>query len=751
MEQPLIHVSPRHFFSAAAELIAAPARDNFVQLGDITLMRHQQEAVDQIERAFRCFGGALLADDTGLGKTFVALAVAARRVSTGAGRVIVIAPAALRSMWLDAASRAGVQVKFMSVEGLSGSHVQITGVDCDLLIIDEAHHLRNALTRRFAQAASLSGRANVLLLSATPVHNNERELQSILSLFMGSRARSLSQSDVAQVVIRREQQHLMSMPSIPVVVHGADPGIPQHDEILDAILSLPPHVPAVDAGDAGVLLTFTLIRQWASSFAALERALSRRLAQGIAMLSSLENEVLPTVADLRSWCTSPDAVQLPLFGLFTINGRVSEDMASLRSTVDRHVSAVGDLLSIVRNHMTEVDGARWDALQRIRAQHAGEKVLCFTQFAETASAMFRLSRRAGRSALLTASGGLIASGSVSRDELVRMFAPRASGAAEPERRSEIDLLLSTDLLSEGVNLQDASVLVHLDIPWTPVRLTQRVGRLARTGSFAKVVTVYTFPPPASAESLLKMERRLAAKLSVASRTVGVAGTVLPLLHIDTQPETSPPQLDARIRAILASMIHAPSERRLEGAVMLSALQCDCGADFLVLVRHGGRNRLLAGSTSGIDENQARVAAILERVLRGLRSHSPVNAAPRAEGIAAALDVTQRWLNAQRAKDVAGLDIAPYARARRKLLRRIDSMSRRAPAHTRPHLHELSSRARRVAAAPLGHSAEQVLAELADAQLPDEAWLRAIDTFVQTRSRTLEMEESIELLGIVLLQ
>ena len=72
-------------------------------------------------------------------------------------------------------------------------------------------------------------------------------------------------------------------------------------------------------------------------------------------------------------------------------------------------------------------------------------------------------------------------------------------------------MITTDLLSEGVNLQGASVIVHLDVPWTPAGLEQRVGRAARMGSRHACVHVHGIAPPAAAERLLTLERRLARK------------------------------------------------------------------------------------------------------------------------------------------------------------------------------------------------------------------------------------------------
>src|SRR5207245_3661432 len=77
-----------------------------------------------------------------------------------------------------------------------------------------------------------------------------------------------------------------------------------------------------------------------------------------------------------------------------------------------------------------------------------------------------------------------------------------------------DVLIATDLLSEGLNLQDATRVVHYDLPWTPARLAQRVGRVDRLGSPHAWVETVTFLPPAGLERALALERRLATKLGM---------------------------------------------------------------------------------------------------------------------------------------------------------------------------------------------------------------------------------------------
>src|SRR5207245_3339432 len=102
-----------------------------------------------------------------------------------------------------------------------------------------------------------------------------------------------------------------------------------------------------------------------------------------------------------------------------------------------------------------------------------------------------------------------------RAEVLRVFAPAAQGAPPPPSALHADVLVATDLLSEGLNLQDAARVVHYDLPWSPARLAQRVGRIDRLGSPHAVVEAVTFLPPAPLAQALALEARLAAQARAA--------------------------------------------------------------------------------------------------------------------------------------------------------------------------------------------------------------------------------------------
>ena len=173
---------------------------------------------------------------------------------------------------------------------------------------------------------------------------------------------------------------------------------------------------------------------------------------------------------------------------------------------------------------------------------ADQKLLVFTEFADTARYLKRQLGEASVDGLDQLDG---ASGR-NRADVIRCFSPyyngSSSAALKDSGRSEIRVLISTDVLSEGLNLQDASRMVNYDIHWNPVRLMQRIGRVDRrlnpeveehllkdhphaAGSRGKVC-FWNFLPPDEMNALLTLYRRVTQKTLLISRTLGIEGRKL---------------------------------------------------------------------------------------------------------------------------------------------------------------------------------------------------------------------------------
>ncbi|MYC41640.1 MAG: helicase [Acidimicrobiaceae bacterium] len=173
---------------------------------------------------------------------------------------------------------------------------------------------------------------------------------------------------------------------------------------------------------------------------------------------------------------------------------------------------------------------------------ADRKVLVFTEFADTARYVESRLVAAQVAGLARIDGG----STVDRAEVIRRFSPYYNGTNSSELRrqgqDEIRVLISTDVLSEGLNLQDATRLVNYDLHWNPVRLMQRIGRVDRrmspeiekclTDDHPKsaadrgTVRYWNFLPPDDLERILKLYERVTGKTLLISSTLGIEGRKL---------------------------------------------------------------------------------------------------------------------------------------------------------------------------------------------------------------------------------
>jgi hypothetical protein len=643
-----------------------------------------------------------------MGKTFVATAIARRY-----GRRLVVGPAALSQMWTHALRATGIEADFISFEKLSRIRSK-EGVEYDLLIIDEAHHARNHATRRYGRLKELSRRAKLLLLTATPIHNRRNDLSALLSLFLGSRANALTQTELARCVVRRDHEHLKSTALIPSVLPTVTLQISDDPRIVRELMMLPDPIPVRDGGLGRSLIARGLVHQWASSEAALSEALRRRIARAYALISSLEAGTYPTETELRTWIFDDGAIQL---GFPELLSAPTDDAATLLEAVRMHSNAL-ERFRASHSAPSSLDIERANMIASLRAAHPRAKIVAFAQYTETVSMLFRRLARLGGVAMLTADGARVAGGRLSRSEALSRFAPRALNAPPPAAAEQIDLLLSTDLLSEGVNLQDAEVVVHLDIPWTAARLEQRVGRVARMGSVHSEVSVYLIRPPASAAALLENEMLVQRKWDIARHAVGSASTApfpdQSSVESGAAGESVTNQTE-RLRAVLGAWQRPIAH--LHGDEVCVASVSSPRSGFVAVVSIDGQPSLVVGLAGHLSTD-------LESQVTACRLGNGVEAQTTCVEYEAALQQLRKWADCESASALAGLADSSALR-RRRLVNRIDTAIENAPPQSRGRRLTIAAKARRVAAAQQSAAIEAELESLARAPLSDEEWLGAV--------------------------
>ncbi len=612
-------------------------------LGSVRLRSHQVDAAQRLRAIIERHGGALLCDEVGLGKTYVALALARFHA-----RPLVVAPASLRSMWLDSARKAGVEIQVVSMESLSRSTP--VARDNDLVVVDEAHHFRTPSSARYKSLTALAARSRLLLLSATPIHNKAADMAALLALFLGSAAASISEAETARFLVRRSQHEAAD--SFPRVRPPVRLGLHDDARLLRTLLAIPPPLPPRDGGIAVAMVAHTLIRLWASSDAALREGLRRRLAKAIGLRQALEAGRYPTRAELAAWTYAEGSVQLGLAGLLASANPPRP--AKLLEAVLRHEHALIDLLAKLPRAST-ADFARTEALRALRWRHGEAKIVAFSQFSGTVAMYYHALARAGGAAMLTSRGGRIASARITRREALERFAPDALDALPPKPTEEISLLIATDLLSEGVNLQDASVVVHLDLPWTAATLEQRVGRVARLSSRRNEIFVYSIDPPASSEQLLRAESIIRRKSRLVDTRLG-SSRIPPLFPRVASMSGSEIEDAEAVRRTLAKWTAHQSPRDVQRPVC-AAVEANIDA-LLALLRVRGRTTLLAAD--------AAAESTSWRVIREVVDAANGDPAPLQSGdVAAALTRLRRWIGSELAsQDARGGFVARTALSRR---------------------------------------------------------------------------------------
>ena len=428
------------------------------------LAEHQTDAVARCLDLLRTRGGVILADDVGLGKSFVAAEVMKQWRD-----VELIVPASLVEQWRTLTDArilthgAVVSDRFMPQPGDR------------LVVVDEAHVFRNPRTQRYAALARRTLGARVLLVTATPVCNSVSDLEALIRLIarddllaalgvpsidvaFETRDREAIEIIVGALVIRRDRSVLPSSLQF---------GDLERRVVRHPILN----VPIIDqlrfplTGDHAILRRF-LWRRLESSEAALAESVRRQLRFYDRALDCIAaGRALPKRDYRRAFAHEEDrdAFQEVLFWeLFAPAG--TADPLAIREEVAR--------LEALLVELRDSPCRKRQLLLHIISNES-EPMLIFTGSAATARDLHKAIPRSG----------LVTSRERSRDSVLRAF-----------RQGQIDIVVSTDMSAEGLNLQRAGVVVHYDIPWNPVKLDQRNGRAYRIGQKRERVRAIYFLP-----------------------------------------------------------------------------------------------------------------------------------------------------------------------------------------------------------------------------------------------------------------
>ena len=186
----------------------------------------------------------------------------------------------------------------------------------------------------------------------------------------------------------------------------------------------------------------------------------------------------------------------------------------LREHLAQDTNALVDLLNCYGTWKPQQDKKLAELLRLLMRTHGKEKVLVFTQFADTARYLGRQLQQHGLGNLAVVTGA-----SADPYAVACRFSPR-SNEMHIAKGDELRVLICTDVLSEGQNLQDAPIVVNFDLPWAIIRLIQRAGRVDRIGQQAEDILCYSFLPADGVERLIQLRSRINQRLYENAEVVG---------------------------------------------------------------------------------------------------------------------------------------------------------------------------------------------------------------------------------------
>ena len=579
--------------------------------GSATLTKFQQDAVRTGMFIISEYGGTMIADSTGLGKTNMGIEIVRQKVLKEGKKVLLIAPSqVLYGMWEEKLKDVDIHLREMLTMESLGRDAILDDLgkyrNIDFVIIDESQNFRskNANRRKnLMKLMSVGKPKQTLLLSATPINNSLMDLYYQLSIITGgddsyfyktigipnlySHMRDAANREGLQqgldkiqqlldnVMIRRTRSYIKEVYKDDKI-NGDQIKFPKHEyspikykmsnlfgnifeKLLDQINSLSMAPYGIEQYNNDLddkekqkhkvrahLQIILLLKRFESSVEAVKISLGNKITMYTYVRKILDEGKILRVRDfnkiITKWNASEDGSdpewdtdEKEKAGFFIEEIKKIEkehasknyDIERLKKDMDDDLQKLNNLLEEIKNVTidTKLDAVIHTILEEKALDKDSKKVLIFTEYTATAKYITRCFKEKIRNKNIQCITGNTSQDT--RKQYIRRFAPNAN-LLEDEKleHDEIDILVSTEVLSEGQNLQDCNYVINYDLPWNPMRIVQRTGRVDRLTSTYDTIHSRACYPEDELDKLLKLVGRLIEKIEVVNSTVGLDAEVL---------------------------------------------------------------------------------------------------------------------------------------------------------------------------------------------------------------------------------
>ncbi|MFD0678205.1 MULTISPECIES: DEAD/DEAH box helicase [unclassified Paenibacillus] len=463
-----------------------------VHLQQLTPMPHQIDTAKKVLNEMR--GRAILADEVGLGKTIEAGLILKEYIIRGlVKKVLILVPASLVLQWVRELNQKfgipavaqkkeymwqqnDIVVASMDTAKRDPHREIVLGLEYDMLIIDEAHKLKNKKTTNYQFITELR-KKYCLLLTATPVQNDLKELYNLITLLkpghLGGQGSFQSNFVVDKRIPKNEDQLQQELSKVMIRNRRSDGNVNFTKRIVRNIpLTLSPDEKALYDG--------------VTSF------VKGRYEEAGSDLSS----ILSLVTLQREVCSSRDAVFITLVNMFK---KTPED-SPLRPRI-------WELVELIRSIKANTKAEK--VIELIK--DINDKVIIFTEYRASQEYLMQYLKEHKITAV-PYRGGMNRG---KKDWMMDLFRNRAQ------------VLVATEAGGEGINLQFCHHMINFDLPWNPMRVEQRIGRVHRLGQMDDV-KIYNLSTQGTIEEYILS--LLHEKINMFELVIGELDTILERLE-----------------------------------------------------------------------------------------------------------------------------------------------------------------------------------------------------------------------------
>lgn len=522
------------------------------------LYRFQKDAVIDAYRRLKKFNGVFISDVPGLGKTYIGSALLAH-LETEGKTAIVIVPPRLVETWREVLTEFGAtKAKVFSSGKLEEILDNEKYLRREVVLVDESHHFRNPDTQKYRDLLKICDGKQVILLSATPQNLSIWDIYWQLKLFTPyeanhnfriypielkkyfeacERGGANIEDLITQLFIRRTRSDVKEYYPDEKIIFPKRRGPYRIDYSIDEVYegglyqklkklineltyaryNLGKYVKAVEFDSDELqrlnvawsnlqrLVKTNLYRRLESSVEAFRDSLATHLKihNGFRDILINENKIwigdLDKLEEIIQKLKNDEEVEWEEKENFYEAEKFNVD--ELKDDLERDIKIFEEMEKLVKDIKPEDD----DKLQKLietlsREPIRGKKVIIFSSFESTVRYIFENIKDKFEKVDFIVGGKEVLT-------KIRKFSPKAN-KAKLNQEEEIQILVATEVMSEGLNLQDGQVIINYELHWNPVRIIQRIGRIDRIGSEHDEIFVYNFFPEISVEKEIGVERKV---------------------------------------------------------------------------------------------------------------------------------------------------------------------------------------------------------------------------------------------------